>query len=151
MSETPAPTTDEPVLVGFPRRFGALIYDSLLAVAVAILASAIAVAASHNTLSEHRLAFQVYLFLVLGWFFSWFWTHGGQTLGMRAWKIRVERLDGAPVTWGQALLRFALAWATLGIGLLWSLADRDRQALYDRITKTRVIRVWSASYVPHMR
>ncbi len=150
MNETSNPNTSESAAAGFPRRFGAMVYDSLLVVAVALLATVIAMVVSRNTLTEHHLAFQVYLFLVQCWFFSWFWTHGGQTLGMRAWKIRVERLDGTPVTWGQALPRFTIAWATLGVGLLWTLIDRDKQAIYDRITKTRVVRVWAANYVPPM-
>ena len=59
---------------------------------------------------------------------------------MRAWGIRVERLDGGPVRWPQALLRLALALATFGIGLLWCGFDLERRAVYDRLAGTRVVR-----------
>jgi uncharacterized RDD family membrane protein YckC len=53
--------------------------------------------------------FSFYLLSVCFLFFGWFWTHGGQTLGMRAWKIRLQRTDGKGLGWWQALLRFFLA------------------------------------------
>jgi uncharacterized RDD family membrane protein YckC len=75
-------------------------------------------------------------------FFAWFWTHGGQTLGMRAWKIRVERLDGGPLRWRDAAARFASAATLLfppGLGLLWALVDSDRRCWHDRLSCTRVV------------
>ena len=46
---------------------------------------------------------------MLGVYFGWFWSHGGQTVAMKAWRIRVLCVDGGPLTLGRALLRFALA------------------------------------------
>ena len=130
--------TQEPV--GLPRRLAALVYDSLLILAVLFLATALALALAGGALDAHGWGFRAYLLAVVAGFFGWFWTHGGQTLGMRAWKIRVERLDGGPVDWPQALLRLAVALGTFGLGLLWAGLDLERRALYDRASGTRVVR-----------
>ena len=126
--------------VGLTRRLAALFYDALLLLAVLFAATAVALALGGGTLEGHTLAFRIYLLAVIFVFFAWFWTHGGQTLGMRAWNIRVERMDGSRLRWGDALLRLAAAFATLGVGLLWTAMDPDRRALYDRISGTRVVR-----------
>jgi uncharacterized RDD family membrane protein YckC len=79
-------------------------------------------------------------------FYTWFWTHGGQTLGMRAWRIRVHRDDGAPLRWRDALLRFGAAWLAVlpvGWGYWSSLFDAEKRCWHDRITRTRVSEVVS--------
>lgn len=126
--------------VGVPRRLGALFYDAILLIAILLLATALALAVTKGQLDSHGLAFRAYLLAIIFGFYAWFWTHGGQTLGMRTWRIRVERLDGTTIRWWQALIRLAIAMVTLGIGLLWTFWDPDRRALYDRVAGTRVVR-----------
>lgn len=126
--------------VGIPRRLGALFYDAVLLIAVLFLATAIALAVTKGHLDNHGVGFRIYLLVVIFGFYTWFWTHGGQTLGMRTWRIRVENLDGSNIRWWQAVARLAIALGTAGAGLLWILWDGDRRALYDRLTGTRVIR-----------
>lgn len=130
--------TQEPV--GIARRLGALFYDSLLLLALLFLATALALAATRGALDSSGWAYRTYLLLVIFAFYTGFWTRGGQTLGMRTWRIRVERLDGNLPRWWQSTARLALALLTLGIGLLWTAWDQDRRALYDRLTGTRVVR-----------
>jgi uncharacterized RDD family membrane protein YckC len=53
---------------------------------------------------------------------------------MRAWRVRVQRYDGKPITWWQALLRFLIAfvsWGALGLGFLWSLYDKRKRTWHD--------------------
>ena len=128
--------------VGVPRRLGALFYDALLLIAILFLATALALAITKGQLDSQGIAFRIYLLAVIAVFYTWFWTHGGQTLGMRTWRIRVERLDGTDMRWWQAVARLAIAMLTLGIGLLWAAWDADRRALYDRLTATRVVRTY---------
>ncbi len=130
--------TQEPV--GLPRRFGALFYDGMLLIAILLLATALALAITKGQLDNHGWGYRAYLLTIICAFYGWFWTHGGQTLGMQTWRIRVERLDGTTIRWWQALIRLVVAMGTLGIGLLWTIWDPDRRALYDRIARTRVIR-----------
>ena len=85
-----------------------------------------------------------HLILLLWAYFAWFWTHGGQTLAMKTWRIRLSDQEGGPVRPAQAVWRFMLCWPSLllaGIGLWWALVDRDGQFLHDRLSGTRLSRV----------
>ena len=85
---------------------------------------------------------QAHLFLLLLLYFTWFWLHGGQTLAMKTWKIRVANADGSSLRPAQALLRYLAAWFSLGIagvGILWALVDREGLFLHDRIAGTRIV------------
>lgn len=84
-----------------------------------------------------------HLLFVLLAYFLWFWRHGGQTLAMQTWKLRLESaLTGGKLTPLQAILRFALCFPSLlffGAGLVWAVFDRDRQFLHDRLAGTRIV------------
>ena len=84
-----------------------------------------------------------HLFVVLLVYFLWFWTHGGQTLAMQTWRIRlVDARDNQPLGIRRAVLRFILSWPCLlfaGAGLIWALFDPERQFLHDRLASTRLM------------
>jgi uncharacterized RDD family membrane protein YckC len=83
-----------------------------------------------------------YVFLVLGVYFVWHWSHGRQTLAMKTWKVKLVDNADAPPNQNQLLLRYALSWPSLlffGAGLLWALFDKDHQFLHDRLAGTRVV------------
>ena len=129
---------------GLFRRLVAMFYDTLLLLSVLLLATAVVLLLRRGELDPQNPLFQTYLFLIWFGFFAWFWTHGGQTLGMRAWKLRLQRRDGGPITLWQALLRFLVAFPSLlllGLGLLWMLVDRDRMTWYDRFSESVVVRL----------
>jgi uncharacterized RDD family membrane protein YckC len=129
---------------GLLRRLAAMFYDSLLLFSVLLFATGVAMLVTRGTLDYHNPFFRTYLFLICFLFYAWFWTHGGQTLGMRAWHLRVQRFDGSPITVSQALLRFLSAipaWALLGLGYLWILVDKDRLALHDRFSESVIVRL----------
>jgi uncharacterized RDD family membrane protein YckC len=76
-------------------------------------------------------------------FFCGFWVHGGQTIGMRAWRIRVVCDDGRPLGWPRAMARFTAALVAglpAGLGLWWSVFDPHGRGWHDRWTRTRVVR-----------
>ena len=126
-----------------PRRFAAILYDSLLLFGtwfVAALPIPLVPEAMRSSLPG-AFALRAYLLLVAVAFFGWFWTHGGQTLGMRAWRIRVVRDDGRPLRWADAVRRFAfamLSWVCLGLGFAWSLFHPERLAWHDILSRTRL-------------
>lgn len=102
------------------RRLLSIVYDSLLLGAVIFIAYAVfmPVAKSVDIEPGHPLT-SIYLLSVIFLFNAWFWTHGGQTLGMKTWRIRLAQENGEAISWGQALLRyiFALpAWFLVIIG-----------------------------------
>lgn len=126
------------------HRLGAICYDSLLLVAVLFVAGLPLplIPASVRGDPWVRYIILIYLLGVSFAFFGWFWTHGGQTLGMRAWRIRVVDRDGADPGWQLAWRRFAWAsvsWAALGLGYLWSLVDPHRRTWHDRLSGTRLV------------
>lgn len=127
--------------VGLARRLGALFYDALLVMALWLLASLLVVILRGGAaVPPGTWWYQALMLTLAAGFFVWFWSHGGQTLGMRAWRIRLHGRGYGPVTWWQASLRLAAACATLGMGLLWTAFDAERLAPYDRWTRTRVLR-----------
>lgn len=72
------------------------------------------------------------------------WVRSGQTLGMRAWRLRAVSESGRPLNLRSATLRFVFgifAWAPAGLGVLWLYVDPERLALQDRLSNTRVVRL----------
>lgn len=122
-----------------------MIYESLLLIAVLFIASFVFHLVFRDTGSIFfRPAFQLYLLLVAGTYFSWFWTHGGQTLPMQTWKFRVIGADGNQLSLKQAIARYLFAVIGIsffGCGILWALFDRNRQFLHDRLAGTRIVKL----------
>jgi uncharacterized RDD family membrane protein YckC len=89
------------------------------------------------------ILFQLLLFEVIPLiFFTGFWSRGGQTLGMRAWRLKRVRADGSAVTWGDAFKRHLaaiLSWLVVGLGFFWMLVDPDKLTWHDRLSKTRPV------------
>jgi uncharacterized RDD family membrane protein YckC len=133
------------------RRLSAIIYDSALVAAVLLMAMALVVvpidlifgSESFDAATLRSNPFYlIYLFCVMVGFHILFWTRGGQTLGMRAWRLKVLRNDGQPLKLKDALLRYfaaILSWAALGLGFIWILFDKEGLAWHDRISKTRLV------------
>jgi uncharacterized RDD family membrane protein YckC len=137
LPDQPYPTS------GLLRRLAAGLYDGLLVIALLVVPTLLAMALrGGEPVPPGNLLFQALLLLTTGGFFTWFWSHGGQTLGMRAWRLRVEQQSGAPLTLPIALLRFAVgvvSLAAFGLGMLWILVDANKLAWHDRVAGTRVI------------
>lgn len=152
-----------PVPASFRVRLAAMVYESLLVLAVLFIASLPFLYVVGDARSGWlHLVFQLYLACVLFAYFAAFWRRSGQTLAMKTWRIRLVGPDGGRVTLKLALQRFLLMglmpaaglagywwtpagtwpWIVVGsAGLLWALADRDRQFLHDRLLGTRLVRV----------
>jgi uncharacterized RDD family membrane protein YckC len=117
-----------------------MLYEAILLVAIAFFAGfAFRFASGGAPLDGAlRLAHQLLLVAVFAGYFLWCWLRGGQTLAMRAWRVRLVQ-----VTPGRALARFLLALALVptGISILWALFDRERQFLHDRVAGTRLVLV----------
>ncbi len=128
---------------GLLRRLGALFYDSVLLLGILFFATLALLPFRGEAFGPHSLAYQAYLLGVAFLFFGGFWTHGGQTLGMRAWKIRLCSAEGGKVGWRQAGLRFVAAlfsFGLFGLGFFSALADPEKRCWHDRIADTRIVR-----------
>jgi uncharacterized RDD family membrane protein YckC len=117
-----------------------MFYDTLLLFSVLFFATFLVLPLTGGrAIGPHHPLYTAYLLSIAFLYFAWPWVHGGQTLGMRAWRIRVQQRSGAPVTWGQALARFVAAiasWLALGLGFLWALVGSERLTWHDRLSET---------------
>lgn len=125
------------------RKAAALLYDSFIIFSFLMMMTALALWANRGqSLSQFGWAYQAYLVVTASFFLGWFWLNGGQTLGMLAWRVQLRTIDNQLLTWRQVLLRllFALFLNSLaGLGWLWSIFDKDNQALYDKLLKFRIL------------
>lgn len=127
---------------GLLRRIAAAFYDSLLMLALWFVAVfALLPFTDGHAVDGHNIWFRLYLFIIPYLFFSWFWTRGGQTLGMRAWRLQLRNIDGGAVTWLQAVLRYLAAWVSWlsVIGILWCLIDERKRCWQDMFSHTEVV------------
>lgn len=124
------------------RRLASMFYETLLLAAVLFIAGALFTAAFHPPLPAFlRYFFQLYLLLITATYFIGYWLHGGQTLPMKTWKLRLVSADGQPIRRKQACLRFgyALIGVPLGFGILWALFDRERRFWHDQMAGTKIV------------
>jgi uncharacterized RDD family membrane protein YckC len=133
-----------PVRAGIWRRLAAVTYDMLALFALLMLLTGLVLVARRGEDFDSQSIWFRLLLLTGCWaYFSWCWTHGGVTLGMRAWRLVLIRRGGGPVTLGAATVRFfaaVLSALALGLGFLWSLIDRDRLTWHDRLSRTELLR-----------
>ncbi|RCU51769.1 MULTISPECIES: RDD family protein [Corallincola] len=139
---------------GFFRRLGAMIYDFLIVMAIYMVAGALAMLfvvvlekfgaislEGYQDTADYLGAqpwFTFFLVVCICSFYVWFWSHGGQTIGMRAWRLRVQNDDGTAITLMQAIIR--LFSAAMGIGNLLVIMDRKQKlALQDHMADCEVI------------
>lgn len=131
-----------PYPAGLLRRLAAALYDGLLLIALWFAASAIVLALRQGVaVPAGTLWFEAYLLAIAYFFFGWFWTHGGQTLGMRAWRLKLRPVEHGELSWLRALRRYLAAWLSWlsVLGIMWSLFDAERRAWQDILSDTEVV------------
>ncbi|MBP8271533.1 MAG: RDD family protein [Sphaerotilus sp.] len=151
---------------GLRRRLAAMLYEGVVLFGVLMVSGLLFSILTDQRHALHgKVELQVFLFAILGLYFSWFWVHSGQTVAMKTWHVRVVRRDGRVLAWPHALARYALSWlwflpalgmaAALGLrtsgqytlallagaAFYAALSYRlpDRQFLHDRICQTRLV------------
>ena len=143
---------------GFWRRFASLVYDTLAIIAFAMLTVVLYLFAIQGLISLDVIALngaedvsariqdslllsgiRSSLLVLVGLvFFGFFWTKSGQTIGMRAWRLKVQTSQGSLISWPQAIIRSISA--LLGLGNLVVLVDfKNKKALQDYLSKTEVV------------
>lgn len=152
--------------IGLIKRLVVMAYDGLLLFSLLFFTSALwmlmfnliapdTLYIDSNNLAAHKLAsftelgriiafslVAINIVVVSFFFYGWFWTHGGQTLGMKVWHLYITKPDGKFIDWPLAAKRYAyalLSWACLGLGFLWVLFHPQRKAWHDTLTETQMI------------
>jgi uncharacterized RDD family membrane protein YckC len=134
---------------GLLRRLLTMVYDLLLLLALLFTVTALEnfVLNHGNAIGHSNPFYWLYvssLVLMIFFYYGWFWTHGGQTLGMKTWKIKLCAKDGKPLSWKQAAIYFLVAllsWTVLGIGFLWSLFNENQATWHDLVADCEMLDV----------
>jgi uncharacterized RDD family membrane protein YckC len=142
-------TTHDQCNIKYPglfRRLFAIFYDCFLLLAILFIISGIAMALNHGKAIEpDNLFFPLYVLAVVTacfQYFSWFWIHGGQTLGMKTWLIKLLPEDGEEISVKTTVNRFITAifsWAIFMLGFLWSFFDKKHRCWHDLSSHTYLI------------
>lgn len=143
---------------GFRRRLGSYIYDALIALAVFMMVGYIGIGIMiyldhlelisivrnsfeidwHKTPIFYQILFHSWNLIWVSYFFIYFWSKKGQTIGMRAWRLKVQNTDGSLISAKTAIKR--LLFTLLGLGNLLVIFDRkNKLSLQDRLTNTEVV------------
>jgi len=126
------------------RRVLAASYDWLLVIAMILVAGLPLPLIPENLLSHPVGRFLILLgmLLIIILYFGLSWLRGGQTVGLRAWRLRlVKRQEGSRLSWmdiGIRLIAAVPAWGIALAGVLWMLIDRDRLCFHDRLSATEL-------------
>ncbi|EPJ51398.1 MAG: hypothetical protein OFPI_17780 [Osedax symbiont Rs2] len=123
------------------RRLGAIGYDILLVFSLGLAVTAVWPLLP-GTGTATGPAFKSALFISFFCFFGFFWTRSGQTIGMMAWRIRVQSKEGIAISWTQALIRFLVAILSascLGAGYLWMLVSDEKLTWQDMLSNSEVV------------
>ncbi|MDX1512648.1 MAG: RDD family protein [Gammaproteobacteria bacterium] len=133
----------DPMPVGWLRRLAVMFYDSLLLFGVLFAATFILLPFTRGQpIGPNDTLYTLYLLAVSYGYFGWFWTRGGQTLGMRAWRVTLVADPPRVLDWRRCLLRFAAAlisWAPAGMGFVWAIFDSEKLTWHDRLSGTRLV------------
>lgn len=148
------------------RRMAAFVYEGVLLFGVLVISGYLYSSLTQQRHALHGLhGLQVFEFFVLGAYFVWFWRHGGQTVAMKTWHIRLTSRTGEPVSAPQAVMRYVLSWIWFlpALVVLWwignpsglqvflvlsmgviayaavALFRHDKQFLHDVLSGTRLV------------
>ena len=146
------------------RRIASLLYDTVLLIALVIIMYMPLLSFNIEQNLILKVAGQIYIYLIIQYFFVWFWVNGNGTLGMKSWKIKITDNNGNKVSYKQAIIRFnssILYFLTIGLALLiyfkyeainyfliafstiiilLPLIRKDKKFLHDIISKTILVR-----------
>ena len=144
---------------GFFKRAGAWLYDGFVISAILMFVGALIMGIvsllaysglinlegytdTSAYLTMHPIASFLYSSLlgatIIG-FYSYFWCTAGQTLGMRAWGLRLQNADGSRIRFTQALIR--MGTSAFGLGNLMTLMTEKNRSFQDIMAECEMIHI----------
>jgi len=131
---------------GFFRRLFAIFYDCFLLIAILFAVTAIATALNHGKAIESGNTFYplyvLIIFTLSYLYFAWFWIHGGQSLGMKTWRIQLISDKNVKIGWKITAIRFVgaiFSWGIFGLGFLWAFFDKNNRCWHDIVSNTALL------------
>lgn len=135
------------------RRLAAAFYDLLPLLALLFIGTVVAMVLAWAFVHTERidlvlrqgwphLLLQVWLAALMIGYYAWSWHRGGQTIGMKAWGLHVQHLQGQRLGFWQAVLRCVLSWLSvllLGAGFWWAINDTHRRTWHDLMTRSWMV------------
>ena len=129
--------------VSLLRRLGAIGYDIFLVFSFVFFITGVVLIVFWDKQAQNNAIIFSLIIFSLYFYFAWSWVKGGQTLGMKAWKIQIMQNNGKNITHQQALIRFVLAivsFTLMGFGFIYQLFNKDNLALHDKYSHTQLKR-----------
>ena len=128
------------------RRLAAMIYDGLILIALYIILGGLlvtAISSGNDEMLRLSPATAMSLFFSISFlYYSHSWRKGGQTIGMKAWRLTLINEDGRPVQLSQCMLRSGIGFFSIlaaGLGFWWMLFDKQQRTWHDIASVTRVV------------
>jgi uncharacterized RDD family membrane protein YckC len=146
----PRQFNDDPSRLRTPTlivRLLAMVYDTLIVLAIWMLIGGIAVALNQGEAIDSPLGLATLKSLLLittFLFFGFFWTRSGQTLGMMAWRLRAQSETGFSLSWTQAMIRFfaaMLSFALFGLGYWITIFSDQKVTWHERWSNSVTVRI----------
>lgn len=134
-------------------RLLALLYDAVIAIALLFAVSALSLALmpGHKPVTPGSVgSYLVFagIWAVFGAYAVLSWRFGGQTIGMKPWRLRVLDSEGGRPGWQPLLIRYAITSLSLGSVLLWCVFDKQKRGLHDIAAGTLMVRMLPKSAWP---
>ncbi|MAZ79486.1 MAG: hypothetical protein CMD72_01910 [Gammaproteobacteria bacterium] len=147
------------------RRIASLLYDIVLIVALVIIMYMPLLSFNIEENFILKITAQIYIYLIIQYFFVWFWVNSNGTLGMKSWRVKISDTNGNKITYKKAILRFNVSLIyfliigflvftyykysemnyfllmLLAILLSFPLIRKDKKFLHDIISKTILIKI----------
>ena len=142
MSRAFKETYDDIKIASPLKRLGAFVYDMMIIVALLMVSTGIITMVFNDGEAVEGPLFQSFLFILLYVFLSYFWMRNGQTLGMLAWRLRVQTTEGERLNFVKCLLRYIVGWISLlacGVGFLWMFISKQKMTWHDMASGTHVV------------
>ncbi|RDH84889.1 MAG: RDD family protein [endosymbiont of Galathealinum brachiosum] len=151
------PDSNSAAPVSLFRRLMAIIYDSFLIIGLCMLVAGTisivntfimnggnAITDEHPLYLLHQIIILSTIFITGLFFYIYFWSRGGQTLGMKTWMLLLISDDGSNIDRKQATIRSlsaVLSWSVFGLGFLWSLIDSKNRTWHDILSSSHLVQL----------
>jgi len=150
-------TTDSYAPVSLFKRLLSIVYDLFLLIAICFIVAVTvsifttfimndgnAITEKHPFYLMNQIIMLFTIFITGFLFYVWFWSHGGQTLGMKTWMLRLVSEDGTLIDKKQASIRAiaaVLSWSVFGLGFLWSFIDDRKRTWHDILSSSYLVQL----------